>query len=90
MLFHHPLLVKLGLIPFNSNPDMSLLSGRWIKDASSSETHKYSKQLDLFQLDGLQKYAALKLLKGLSINGDKSGGPKAFSARSTCVTKRSS
>ncbi|BDA50356.1 hypothetical protein COCOBI_16-0320 [Coccomyxa sp. Obi] len=42
-------------------------NGKWRKDKSASQMDCYSKQLDLLQLQGVQKSLAQKLINGLQI-----------------------
>lgn len=48
-------------------------SGNWRKDKSASQMECYSRQLDLLQLQGVQKSLAQKLINGLQIQQSDQG-----------------
>jgi hypothetical protein len=48
----------------------SKLSGTWRKDRSNSEIDCFARQLDLLQIQGIQKACALKLINGLQISSE--------------------
>ena len=47
------------------------LAGNWRKDKSNSDVDCYARQLDLLQIQGIQKACALKLINGLQIDSDQ-------------------
>ncbi|CAL5229176.1 g12451 [Coccomyxa viridis] len=47
------------------------LAGNWRKDKSNSDVDCYARQLDLLQIQGIQKACALKLINGLQIESDQ-------------------
>jgi hypothetical protein len=49
------------------------LSGSWRKDRNASQADCYSRQLDLLQIQGIQKACAEKLINGLQIEQKDNG-----------------
>ena len=47
------------------------LAGNWRKDKTNSDVDCYARQLDLLQIQGIQKACALKLINGLQIESDQ-------------------
>lgn len=60
----------MGAAPFPSVVSTKL-SGTWRKDKSNSDVECYSRQLDLLQVQGIQKACAMKLINGLQIDSDE-------------------
>lgn len=51
-------------------PPIANFKGKWLKDRDASQMTKYSRQLDLLQLGGIQKRTAMYLIHGLDISQD--------------------
>ena len=47
------------------------LSGNWRKDKANSDVDCYARQLDLLEIQGIQKACAMKLINGLQIDSDE-------------------
>ena len=47
------------------------LSGCWRKDKANSDVDCYARQLDLLEIQGIQKACAMKLINGLQIDSDE-------------------
>ena len=61
---------SMGAAPFPA-VIATKLAGNWRKDKSNSEVDCYARQLDLLQIQGIQKACALKLINGLQIDSDQ-------------------
>jgi len=60
----------MGAAPFPSVISTKL-AGTWRKDKVNSEVDCYARQLDLLQIQGIQKACAIKLINGLQIDSDQ-------------------
>ena len=61
---------SMGAAPFPA-VIATKLAGTWRKDKSNSDVDCYARQLDLLQIQGIQKACALKLINGLQIESDQ-------------------
>ena len=61
---------SMGAAPFPA-VIATKLAGNWRKDKSNSDVDCYARQLDLLQIQGIQKACALKLINGLQIESDQ-------------------
>jgi hypothetical protein len=56
--------------------------GAWLREPGRSDMHAYSKQLDIMNVRGIKKFAALNLFKGLQIHTDNVGGMYSHASQS--------
>ena len=60
----------MGAAPFPAVISTKL-SGNWRKDKDNSDVDCYARQLDLLEIQGIQKACAMKLINGLQIDSDE-------------------
>jgi hypothetical protein len=52
---------------------VAALDGKWVKQRHLSDMGAYAKQLDLMNVTGIKKIAAVQLFQGLHIRSDQEG-----------------
>ncbi len=60
----------MGAAPFSAIISTKL-GGSWRTDKANSDVDCYERQLDLLEVQGIQKACAMKLINGLQIDSDK-------------------
>ena len=60
----------MGAAPFPAVISTKL-GGSWRKDKANSDVDCYARQLDLLEVQGIQKACAMKLINGLQIDSDE-------------------
>ena len=69
----------MGAAPFPAVISTKL-SGNWRKDKANSDVDCYARQLDLLEIQGIQKACAMKLINGLQIDSDEQREPSVLSS----------